>query len=164
MKRSIDLLESSIGDPSRGLPEDVFFFVSGITPLVNVDLLIKNSRRQTLLVWRDDGLYPAGWHVPGGIVRFKEKATDRIKAVAAAELGTEVRFRKEPLAVNEVIEPARRVRGHFISFLYECRLIRPPAERLRHKRGALKPGQWAWHTTCPSNIIPVHEMYRKFLT
>ena len=34
-------LENSIPDPHQGLPEEVFLFLSRITPLVNVDLLIR---------------------------------------------------------------------------------------------------------------------------
>ena len=80
-------LTSHIGDATQGLPEDVFLFLSGITPLFNVDLLIKNEAGQTLLTWRADQFYPESWHIPGGIVRFKEKITDRLAAVATNELG-----------------------------------------------------------------------------
>src|ERR1035437_9224010 len=102
-KRTILRLESSIENPSKGLPEDIFLFVSKITPLVNVDLLIKNKQGQTLLTWRDDGYYPPGWHIPGGIIRFKETAHARINAVASIELGARVKFRKDPLAIHEFI-------------------------------------------------------------
>lgn len=163
IKKIIDLLESLIEDPSEGLPEEIFLFVSRITPIINVDLLIKNEQNQTLLTWRDDGYYPAGWHIPGGIVRYKEKISDRIKAVAASELGARIKFKKESLVVNEVIIPARRNRGHFISLLYECTLISPLDENLKYEKGIPKPGQWAWYNKCPKNIIPVHRMYRKFI-
>ena len=33
--------------------------------MVNVDLLIRNDRRETLLTWRQDELY-RGWHIPAG--------------------------------------------------------------------------------------------------
>jgi len=49
IKKVINLLESSIKNSSQGLPEDIFLFVSRITPMVNVDLLIKNEQNQTLL-------------------------------------------------------------------------------------------------------------------
>ncbi|MDP2923379.1 MAG: NUDIX hydrolase, partial [Candidatus Omnitrophota bacterium] len=71
IKQKIDLLESLIKNPSERLPEDIFLFVSRITPIINVDLLIKNKQNHTLLTWRDDGFYPPGWHIPGGIVRYK---------------------------------------------------------------------------------------------
>ena len=163
-KELIDLLESSIGDPSEGLSEDVFLFVSRITPLVNVDLLIKNEQNHTLLTWRDDGYWSPGWHVPGGIIRYKEAVSDRINAVAAGELGAEIEFMKEPLAISEVIHsPSRRVRGHFVSLLYECTLTSSLDDNLRYEEGTPKPGEWAWHSECPENIISVHEMYRKFI-
>jgi ADP-ribose pyrophosphatase YjhB (NUDIX family) len=157
-------LKSLIADPAAGLPEDLWLFLSSITPMVNVDLLIRDDGRGTLLTWRDDGYYPPSWHVPGGIVRYREKLETRITAVARSELGTEVSFRPEPLAVSEIVVPERSVRGHFISFLYECRLLGPPAEALRYKEGPPRPGQWAWHEDCPENLISVHEIYRKYVS
>ncbi len=164
IKKIIDSLESLIKNPSQGLPEDVFLFVSRITPIINVDLLIKNKGNQTLLTWRDDSYYSAGWHIPGGIVRYKETISDRINAVAKNELGARVKFKKSPLAINEVIYPPKRKnRGHFISLLYECTLISLLDENLKYEKGIPKPGQWAWHNKCPKNIIFVHKMYRKFI-
>ena len=163
IKNIIDLLESSIKNPRQGLSEEIFLFVSRITPIINVDLLIKNEQNQTLLTWREDGYYPPSWHIPGGIIRYKEAISDRIKAVAKNELGARVKFKKEPLAVNEVIIPKRKNRGHFISLLYECALTSPLDKNLKYEKGIPKPGQWAWHSKCPKNIISVHKMYRKFL-
>lgn len=158
---AIRTLDSCIDDASQGLPEDIFLFVTGITPMVNVDLLIRDDRGCTLLTWRDDGYCAAGWHVPGGIVRFKERMEDRIHAVAASELDTSVRFTPEPLAVNEVIHPSRGVRGHFVSFLFECILLGSPSPCLRLGQGAPKPGQWAWHKECPDNLVSVQDMYKE---
>lgn len=163
IKKTIDLLESLIKEPSKGLREDVFIFVSKITPIINVDLLIKDKNGRTLLTWRDDDFYPTGWHVPGGIVRYRETMADRIDAVAATELGTKVKFKKDPLAINEVIHPSRRARGHFISLLYECKLSGPLDKNLGYKNGIPRAGEWAWHDKCPDNLISVHEMYRKFI-
>ena len=162
--KTIDLIESLIENPSEGLPEEIFLFVSRITPIINVDLLIKNENDHTLLTWRDSGSYPPGWHVPGGIIRYKETISDRINAVAASELGAAIKFKKDPLAINEIIHPSsRRTRGHFISLLYECTLISSLDKNLRYEKGTPKPGEWAWHNKCPSNILPVHEMYRRFI-
>lgn len=163
IKKTIDSLESYVSNPSGGLPEDIFLFISRITPLVNVDLLIKNEQNLTLLTWRNDSYYSAGWHVPGGIIRYKEKIFNRIRAVAASELGCSVDFSKEPLAINEVIHPSRRVRGHFISLLYECTLTSSPDENLRYTEGIPKNGNWSWHNGCPNDIISVHEMYREYI-
>ena len=162
LKQLINLLESFIKNPSKGLPEDVFLFISRMTPLINVDLLIKNEENETLLTWRDDGFFPAGWHIPGGIVRYKEKIRDRIKAVAKNELGASVKIEGRPLTINEVIIP-QETRGHFISLLYRCILLTPPDEKLRYRGGRPQAGQWAWHKKCPYNLISVHNMYREFI-
>lgn len=163
IEKAVDLVESMIEDPSEGLPQDIFLFVSRVTPLVNVDLLIENESDQTLLTWRDDGYYPPGWHIPGGIIRYKETIAHRIHAVALNELGAKVTFKDPPLSIREVIHRSRKNRGHFISLLYECGLIGPLDENLRCNNGSPKPGEWAWHSRCPKDIIPVHEMYRKFI-
>ena len=162
LSKIIKKLESSVKNPSKGLPEELFLFVSRITPLINVDLLIKNEQNQTLLTWRDNGFWSPGWHVPGGIIRYKEKIAERVKAVAKNELGAEVEFNPAPLEINEVIL-TRETRGHFISLLYQCRLVTQPDENLRCKSNSPKPNEWMWHSSCPANIIQVHEMYRKFI-
>jgi ADP-ribose pyrophosphatase YjhB (NUDIX family) len=163
VKKEIQILESAIQNPTKGLPEEIFLFVSRITPMINVDLLIKNDQNQTLLTWRDDGYYSAGWHVPGGIIRYKEKIADRVSAVAKNELGAEVDFYNAPLAINEVIHNTRKNRGHFISILYRCILITQPDESLRCKGSLPHQNEWMWHSACPDNIISVHEMYRKHI-
>ncbi|MBF0560148.1 MAG: NUDIX hydrolase [Nitrospirae bacterium] len=163
LKGPIGIIESVVEDPSLGLPEDVFLFVSRITPLVNVDLLIRNDEGQTLLSWRDDGYWTPGWHVPGGIIRYREKFADRIRAVAKTELGAEVAFEQTPVAINELFHPARKNRGHFISLLYRCSLLTPLDERLRYRSGSPLPGQLMWHDKCPENIIAVHEVYREYI-
>jgi len=163
IKRAIDTIECRVRDPRRGLPEDLFLLASRITPLVNVDLLIKNEKNQTLLTWRNDGYGKAGWHIPGGIIRYKETIADRIHAVALNELGADVEFQNNPLSINEVIHPRRRNRGHFISFLFECRLMNSLNREMRYEEGVPRPGVWAWHDRCPRNIISVHEMYRNFI-
>lgn len=160
----IDLLESAIENPSKGLPKDLFLFVSRITPMVNVDLLIKNEQSRTLLTWREDEYYGPGWHVPGGIIRYKETVAARIHAVAASELGASVEFRKDPLAMNEIMNTVRDTRGHFLSFLYECTLTSPLDPRLEYKEGLVKHGEWAWHAGCPDNLISVQNLYKKFIT
>lgn len=144
------------------LPEELFLYVSSITPLVNVDLLIKDDSGRVLLTWRDDSYHEPGWHVMGGIIRFKELFKDRIHAVARIELGATVKSDMVPLAINQVIHPSRGVRGHFVSLLFKCMLTSLPDETRRSKSGSPLPGQWYWHTTPPSNLIAVHDMYRPF--
>ncbi|MCU1234716.1 MAG: hydrolase [Candidatus Solibacter sp.] len=161
-QQAFDTLDGWVGEPAGGLPEDFFLFLSRYTPLINVDLLIQDDRRRTLLTWREDETYGAGWHVPGGIIRYKETAEERIRATAQRELGTDVAFGAEPMAIVQAIEPDRRERGHFISMVYRCRLTGPPDPALAHREGAPRRDQWAWHESCPPDLIPAQAVYRRF--
>jgi ADP-ribose pyrophosphatase YjhB (NUDIX family) len=160
--QAIETLEAWIGNPVEGLPPDLFLFVSRITPLINVDLLIGDDAKRILLTWRDDDIYGAGWHVPGGIIRYKETAAIRLHATAREELGAEVAFDPAPICVEEIIEPDRRVRGHFVSLIYNCRLTTPPSDGLRYLGGIPQRGQWMWHDRYPPNMIAVHKGYQRF--
>ena len=158
---AIRSLEGMIPDPSKGLPEGVFLFISRLTPMVNVDLLIKDEDGRTLLSWRDDEFHEPGWHVPGGIIRFKERWETRIGEVAEREIGAEVKFDTVPMAINQLIVD-HDTRGHFISILFRCSLTK----RRRLKNTGLAEtdsGYLKWHDTCPANLIKVHEIYRKYI-
>jgi colanic acid biosynthesis protein WcaH len=161
--RLLAALEAWVGNPEEGLPQDLFRALSRLAPLVNVDLLIRDERLGTLLTWRHDENYGPGWHIPGGIIRYKETAAKRIRLTAREELGADVEFDPEPACITEAIDPVRRDRGHLFSLLYRCRLVGAPAERLRQSRAEPEPGQWAWHRACPANLIPEHDHYRRFL-
>jgi colanic acid biosynthesis protein WcaH len=158
----IAAIDAAVGDATRGLPEPVFRLVGRLTPVVNVDLLIRNERRETLLTWRHDDLY-LGWHIPGGVVRFKERMAERIAAVARAELGATVSARPEPSAMHEIITHKRDARGHFVSFLFECALTSGLDETLRYRGGPPQNGQWAWHAAYPADMIDSHAVYRRFI-
>ena len=103
LDKLINKIEKKIENPSKGLPEDIFRFISRITPLINVDLLIQNKKKGTLLTWRNAGeKYAAGWHVPGGIIRIGEKIHKRLIKVAKTELGAKIIFNKNVKEINEI--------------------------------------------------------------
>jgi colanic acid biosynthesis protein WcaH len=163
LARLIGRLERHIDTTSDTLPEAVFLFVSRLTPLVNVDLLIRDASGRTLLTWRRDEFYGPGWHVPGGVIRYKENASERIRQVASRELGATVAFDPSPLFVDEGIAPMRRNRGHFVSLLYRCRLLTAPDEHRRCESRDPLPGEWRWHVGCPANLIPEQQAYAAFM-
>lgn len=160
---SMRWIERAADSCEDGLPEAVFLFVSRLTPLVNVDLLIQDSARGTLLTWRDDDFYGPGWHVPGGVIRHKETAANRVREVARQELGVTVEFEPQPLGVHEMILPEWRDRGHFISLLYQCQLTSELDPDRRFVPESPLPDQWAWHETCPIDLIPEHQAYSAYL-
>lgn len=158
---AIKFLEKQIKNPSKGLPEEIFFFASRITPMINVDLLIKDEKGRTLLAWRDDKFYNKGWHVPGGIIRFKEKAEARIQKVAMQEIGAKIKFDPAPIAMHQLFA-TQNTRGHFISLLYKCFLSSKFV--LKNKGLSNKDaGYLKWHATCPRDLLKVQKMYKKYI-
>jgi ADP-ribose pyrophosphatase YjhB (NUDIX family) len=158
----IAALERAIGDASRGLPEDVFQFVSRITPLINVDLLIQDDRRGTLLTWRADRFYGPGWHVPGSIIRYKETSAERIRSCARDELGADVSFAEAPIFILESIG-TQATRGHHISLLFRCTLIGGADESRRAADPIPRNGEWRWHEACPADLLPEQRPYVRFM-
>lgn len=161
IKDAIKFLEKQIKDPKKSLPDEIFFFVSRVTPLINVDLLIKDENGRILLSWRDDEYTGKGWHIPGGIVRFKEKFETRIQKVAKTEIGVPVEFDPLPIAVNQMTVK-RNTRGHFISLLFKCFL----SEKCVLKNKGLKinnAGYLKWHGSFPNNLLKCHKIYRKYI-
>jgi len=158
---AISFLDKQVPNPSKGLTKELFHFISRITPMVNVDLLIKDEKGRTLLSWRDDSLHKPSWHVPGGVIRFKEKMEERLQKVAEKEIGTIIEFEHKPIAINEMIIK-RKIRGHFISFLYKCYL---PSNFIPENKGLKEndAGYLMWHESCPDNLIKCHEVYREYM-
>jgi len=159
----IGKVETWLAAKPGALPEEMFLFLSRITPLINVDLLIQDDSGRTLLTWRSDLFYDPGWHIPGGIIRFKETAADRIRIVARRELGVAVEFDAAPILVHECIVPDRQERGHSISLLYKCRLVSDLDPSRRYSPDAPLPNQWLWHESCPENLIREQRPYASFM-
>lgn len=157
--KALENVLRTIPDPSKGLPDEVFRFVLKLTPMINVDLLVRNDRGEHLLAWREDA-YGRGWHVPGGIIRYREAIEERIEAVAKEELAAEVDHTAKPVDLKQLW----RVRGHFISLLYLCTLKKPVSNpTLWYTGGEPRSGQIAWFKGVPADVYWVHNYYAEWL-
>ncbi len=159
-QEAINFLEKQIPNPSVGLPEEVFRFISRLTSMVNIDLLIKDEAGRTLLSWRDDE-FSKGWHVPGGIIRFKEDMKTRVQKVIETEIGAPVQFEPAPTEINQII-CSHATRGHSISLLFKCFLS---SKHALDNTGLTKKdkGYLKWHKECPPDLINAHGIYRKYM-
>ncbi len=161
LTQAIKIIEQHASSPEDGLPLELFWLVSRLTPLVNVDLLIKDRFNRVLLAWREDQFAGKGWHIPGGIVRYKETLEERIQQVALTEVGKKVKYDPNPIDINQ-IHRTHATRGHFISFLYICS-VDSDFEPENQDLNQTDPGYLAWHQKCPVNLIEVHELYRNYI-
>lgn len=159
LKEQIQNIEKQIENPTIGLPEEIFQFVSSIVPMVNVDLLVRDKQGRILLARRDDKFEGAVWHIPGGIVRFQETFLHRVEQVALAEIGQKVFTNGIPVEINEIFSDHRE-RGHFISLLYECELQK---ELLLEDKKEWKDGELKWFEACPYDFISCQKkIYQKY--
>ena len=127
MKKLIEQIEAHVKNPSKGLPEDIFYLAGRLTPFINVDLLVQDDLGRTLLSWRDESLFEnnlsSAWHIPGGIIRLRETISERLHKVAMNEMrGKLISFSKEPLKVGQFIDHHTKNRSHHIGLLYKCKL------------------------------------------
>lgn len=165
LRSAVDLIGQLVPNASGGLPDDVFYLISRMTPLINVDLLIVNDQNEKLLTWREDRFYGPGWHIPGGIIRFKETAHQRIVQTAKLELGVEVEFERTPVLVDELINADRETRGHFISMIYRCRLVSDlNLENRASSLSKAEAGQWIWVKEIPANMIKQQLRFKRLFS
>lgn len=161
MESLLNEVRKEVVDPGKGLPEELFLFISELTPLINVDLLIRDNKGRILLAWRNDPWWESGWHVPGGIIRLNETIDERIERTAKLELGTTVFHGSEPVEVCQIINKVFSTRSHHITLVYECRVpedyIIDNGSLMEHDTGFL-----AWHDHYPDQMLRCHEFYRKY--
>ncbi len=158
-KKFITNANIALQTPEQGLPTEIFDFVASVVPLVNVDLLIENEKHQILLAWRDDG-ENLGWHIPGGVLRFKETFQERIQKTALREIGCQVEIDDTPLKISEIISPYQR-RGHAISLLYRCWL--PTGYEIDNTlREERTDGYLQWHAPIPE-LVEGQKCYQELL-
>ncbi|MBP0596693.1 GDP-mannose mannosyl hydrolase [Herbaspirillum sp. LeCh32-8] len=69
------------------LPPDDFALVVDSTPLVSIDLIIRNAGGDVLLGHRRNRPAQDFWFVPGGRIRKNEALKDAIRRIARVELG-----------------------------------------------------------------------------
>jgi len=157
---NLNQIEKKINNPKKGLPDEIFYFVGRLTPYINVDLLIRSPTEGTLMTWRDDKYSGKGWHLPGGIIRFKEKISKRIANVGKTELNIKISKIKGPLALNEIIINQKE-RSHFISLLYQCFLSKSELKKLLLE--SQKNSKISFFKKKPHNLLKWHKIYKKYL-
>lgn len=69
------------------LPDEVFKGVVAVTPLISIDLVVKNSRNEILLGKRINQPAQGYWFVPGGRVLKGESLSDAFQRLCDIEIG-----------------------------------------------------------------------------
>jgi colanic acid biosynthesis protein WcaH len=72
------------------LPEDTFKTVIVSTPLISIDLVVKNNAGHYLLGYRNNKPAQGYWFVPGGRILKDERKNDAFTRLVKAELGIDM--------------------------------------------------------------------------
>lgn len=128
-------------DPHLGLGEKLFNKIVKLVPFVACEVLIYDKKKGVLLTWRDDR-YWKSWHIPGGLLRFRESFDERIQTVARDELGVHISSHKLIDTYNYIDDP----RGHSIGFVFLCKTTDTPTDG-------------KWFKKIPKNLIAHHRPF-----
>ena len=152
--------------PETGLGEEMFLFASTLMPVVNVDLLVRNSKGEFLLSWRDDPRCGTGWHIPGGCIRFRESVSERAQKTALREFGHPVALASDVLHVFEIFASDNRPitnqneRAHFMTLVITGNM---PDDFCIEKQSASpgEAGYLQWFAELPDNLLSVQDCYKE---
>ncbi|HEY0549074.1 MAG TPA: GDP-mannose mannosyl hydrolase [Verrucomicrobiae bacterium] len=67
-----------------------FLQIVDATPLVSIDLIVRNERAEVLLGRRANRPAQGMWFVPGGRIRKNERVKDALQRISARELGVTI--------------------------------------------------------------------------
>ena len=110
------------------LDDKTFLEIVKSTPLVSIDLVMRNTAGEVLLGKRVNRPAKGDWFVPGGRIRKNEHIWDSISRISKAELGVSVtRGNLRFLGVFEHIYDdnffeEEEVKTHYVVLAYECHL------------------------------------------
>jgi len=69
-----------------------------------------------------------------------------------------------PISINEIIRSdERKNRGHFISILFDCKIINGLRKDLKYTKGDPIHGVLKWHNKSSDKLIPVHKMNERII-
>ena len=123
--------------PRPLLPRETLIGVVRHTPLVSIDLILRDGRGEVLLGWRRNRPAQASWFVPGGRILKDERVAEALRRIAQAELGLtadEVAAAR-PAGVFEHLYPDNfadepGIGTHYVVLAYEARVGRDSVRAL----------------------------------
>jgi colanic acid biosynthesis protein WcaH len=129
----------------QGLPvlnDPDFLRIVAATPLVSIDLILRNARDEILLGRRTNRPAQGRWFVPGGRIRKDERVPEALRRISQREVGWELREAKL-LGVFDHLYPdnfagAPGISTHYVVLGMEARWPRDLAPIADAQHEALK--------------------------
>ena len=121
---------------SNHLEKDVFLDIIDKTPLVSIDLIIKDSNNKALLGYRNNHPARGFWFVPGGRIRKNETLSQAMKRIALNEIDLEISITGATLLgaydhiCDDNFDAKPGIRTHYVALGYEIKLPRDQAIKM----------------------------------
>ena len=151
---------------TKKLSGDDFIDVVKRTPLVSIDLIIKNNLNQVLLGLRNNEPAKGFWFVPGGRILKNELISEAFERITEEELGTSLAYRDSIfLGVFEHLykENFAQKQGfgtHYVVLAHEIKVTNTKFEPLENQHSQYKWfDQNSLHKT--KNVHPNTKVYFK---
>ena len=111
------------------LDKNEFLYIVKNSPLISIDLIVKNKKGEVLLGWRNNSPARDTWFVPGGRIIKNEKFSSAFSRITKTELGQDFPSQKCKFkGVYEHIYPGENfanihdVTTHYIVLAFELQL------------------------------------------
>lgn len=100
------------------MTDEEFLHIVDATPLVSIDLVIRNERGEALLGWRVNRPAQNSWFVPGGRIRKNERVKEALQRISERELGVTIAEAKLLGVFDHIYEDnflgAPKVNTHYV--------------------------------------------------
>jgi colanic acid biosynthesis protein WcaH len=118
-------------------------------------LIARSPSGSVLLTWRDDDDFGPGWHIPGGVIRLKELAVNRVILVAKNEIQADIASSEAKLVHLHEHISINKIRGHGYSLLYEYLMSQSNVFKYEEFNSLkkYKRGDAVWHACIPDLFI-----------
>ena len=152
--------------PYEGLSREIFLVASQLVPLVNIEIIATNkSRNALILIYRHDSFYGPGWHLPGGIIRSREDAHERLRKTLSKEMGIDLSQTSTVrcVGISQAIDQQRPVRSHFISLVFALDINDEDMPCMANPQKMYMSGDIASHRDVPTDLIEEHRKYQELI-
>jgi colanic acid biosynthesis protein WcaH len=159
-----DCVNQGLFEATMLLPPDKFLQIVEATPLVSVDLIIRNPAGEILLGKRNNPPAQDFWFVPGGRIRKNEQISEALQRVCRAELHADL-AKATLLGVydhlyedNFLNQPG--IGTHYVVLGFECALQQGQTVRPDPQHSEVR---W-WPIPALLENSAVHENTRRYFT
>jgi len=114
------------------MDDNKFLEIIDATPLVSIDIILRNSEGKILLGRRENKPAQGSWFVPGGRIRKNESLNDAMARISNTELGVGLELGTAKLigAFDHIYEDNFTGQGnigtHYVALGYELKLLGDP--------------------------------------